>query len=389
MQVQISLEDESLPKKARGELRAKEAELLEAHEEEWLGELAPYVLDDALYDDYAPHGPECRWRYGFVSALRLPCLTVGSAQHLATARATQFLRELRISDTGASSGVGDDHSPRVPTPPGVREHSELFELIGSPCLENLRIFQMGRAVEDEFGVEYWPYHRGYTCYTYVPGLEHVIASMPRVEELHLYCKSYNPQRLFALPNLTELRVLRVYHLGWRGREQDGRYEYPLDVLAQNYALGSLTHLLFHPHHEETPYNYDRAGRGGMPSFLPLEQVRAVLDADNMPRLTHLQLRLSNMGDEGVREIIASGILKRRPRLEWLDLRHGCITNEGAELLASYAHTRSLDHLDLSRNAVTDFGVNTLRQAGVIVRADRPLTAEELAEEQYLYEGDSE
>ena len=35
------------------------------------------------------------------------------------------------------------------------------------------------------------------------------------------------------------------------------------------------------------------------------------------------------GDDGVRELIASGILKR---LVWLDLRHGCVTDDGAYLV---------------------------------------------------------
>ena len=54
-----------------------------------------------------------------------------------------------------------------------------------------------------------------------------------------------------------------------------------------YALANLTHLLFHPHHEET-------GR----SFLPLEQVRALLTSKCLTSLTHLQLRLSDLGDDG-------------------------------------------------------------------------------------------
>jgi hypothetical protein len=37
-----------------------------------------------------------------------------------------------------------------------------------------------------------------------------------------------------------------------------------------------------------------------------------------------------MGDEGVRELLDSGALAR---LSWLDLRHGCVTDEGARLLA--------------------------------------------------------
>src|SRR5205823_4472426 len=44
--VQMRLEDDSLPKKEREQLREREADLLEAHQREWLGGLAPFLLDD-------------------------------------------------------------------------------------------------------------------------------------------------------------------------------------------------------------------------------------------------------------------------------------------------------------------------------------------------------
>jgi hypothetical protein len=208
--------------------------------------------------------------------------------------------------------------------------------------------------------------------------------MPRVEELHLLCKSYDVERVFALPNLGNLRVLRVYHLGICGsREERLIYAYPLGVLAANPALTNLTHLLFHPHH---PERYTHYRRGGQRSFLPLELVRALVRSPLLPRLTHLQLRLSDMGDAGVRLLIDSGILKR---LRWLDLRHGAVTDEGARLLAACPDAARLEHLDLSRNAVGPDGLAALRAAGVPARAEAPLTAVEVAEEAYLHEGDSE
>src|SRR5215207_9293521 len=44
IQVQLALEDESLSPEQRQRLRAREAALLAAHEREWLGELAPWLL---------------------------------------------------------------------------------------------------------------------------------------------------------------------------------------------------------------------------------------------------------------------------------------------------------------------------------------------------------
>jgi uncharacterized protein (TIGR02996 family) len=367
IRVQLALEDEVRPPEERRALQAREKELLDSHERDWLGELAPHLLDRG---ESTPH-VEHRWRWGFLSALSAQCLTTRFAQALAAAPAARFLRELRVSGEAryfsrireAQERGPNRPPPRVATPVGVHDHWELLELIGAPCLRGLRVFQMGD-VDGEPPEDGWG-----DCHTYAPGLEHVVAGMPRVEELHLLCKAYDPRRLFALPNLTRLRVLRVYHLGVRD-EEGVRYEYPLDVLASNPALAHLTHLLFHPHMPEYhPETYDEEQRTGRhPSFLPLGQVRALVRSPHLKSLTHLQLRLSNMGDAGVREVIDSGILAR---LKWLDLRHGCITDEGARLLADCPDARRLEHLDLSRNAVSAEGLALLRQAGVPARADRP------------------
>src|SRR5262249_5556682 len=150
------------------------------------------------------------------------------------------------------------------------------------------------------------------------------------------------------------------HLGkdgcdvWHRGERE-RYEYPLDVLAKNPAVGKLTHLLFHPHADEF--------RG---SFLPLDQVKKVLKSKRLTSLTHLQLRLSDMGDEGCEAFVKSGILRR---LRWLDLRHGRVTDEGARILAACPDLKNLEHLDLSGNQLTESGIAALRATGVNLRGD--------------------
>jgi uncharacterized protein (TIGR02996 family) len=387
IRIQLALEDGGLPADQRRKLHAREKLLLEQHERAWLGGLAPQLLDWGREE--MPSRPglrrcEHRWQRGFLRALHAQCLTRSFAQALATAPEARFLRELRVY-AGAwywDLEEPEPPPPRVAGPEGGQgrwmEHWELLELTGAPCLQQLRVFQMGDAdgepPEDGYG----------ECHTPAPGLEQVVAGMPCVEELHLLCKDYDVERLFALPDLRHLRVLRLYHLGvggtWRDRD---RYEYPLDVLAANPAFANLTHLLFHPHH---PERYTSYRQGGQRSFLPLDQVRALLNSPHLPRLTRLQLRLSNMGDEGVEALIASGILRR---LRWLDLRHGCITDAGAGRLAACPDLAHLEHLDLSRNAVTAAGLALLRARGVAARADKPQTAQELAEEAYLYEGDFE
>jgi hypothetical protein len=132
--------------------------------------------------------------------------------------------------------------------------------------------------------------------------------------------------------------------------------------------------MLHPH-----FAFDR-------SFIPLRRVAPLFHSPHLKSLIHLQLRLSDMGDEGVREIVSSGILKR---LKWLDLRHGRITDEGARLFAACPDARNLDGLDLSRNAVSSDGLNALRNASVNAVANNPLTEEELADQRFLREGDFE
>jgi hypothetical protein len=227
---------------------------------------------------------------------------------------------------------------------------------------------------------------GAQSHTYCNPAADLAEKMPRLEELHLLCKDYDVEKLFSSRALTALRVLRIYHPGTQGadRRERKRYEYPLDVLAKNRTFSNLTHLLFHPHHEE--YHRDHYGKPRLPSFLPLEQVRALVRSRHLPNLTHLQLRLSNLGDAGCEEIVRSGALGR---LKWLDLRHGCVSDEGAAILAACPDLPGLEHLDLSRNGLTITGIAALRATGVKLRADNQLTDDELAEEAYLFEGDSE
>jgi uncharacterized protein (TIGR02996 family) len=376
MHVQLALEDEGRSAADRRALQEREREILRRHEREWLGELAPHLLDG---DGETTPRVERHWRWGFLSGLTAQCLNRAIAQTLVTAPAARFLRELRVHGNASYFDMegATRPAPRVPVPEGYREHREHFELIGAPLLRNLRVFQLGGGEEE-------PPEDGWTdCHTYGHAVDHVIAGMDRVEELHLLCKYYDVERLFALPNLTRLRVLRLYHLGVQGPRRPHRYAYPLDLLAANPALGKLTHLLFHPHMPES--SHDESGNAN-PSFLPLSQVRAVLYSAHLESLTHLQLRLSTMGDEGCREIVRSGILQR---LRVLDLRHGCVTDQGARELAQCPDAARLEHLDLSRNAVSTAGLELLWRAGVRAVANNPLTDRELAGAEYLYEGDGE
>ena len=376
MQTQLALEDESRPKKDRDALKKKEKALLKKHEEEWLGGLAAFVNEEEDEDDDDDYTTQTQpvWRRGVLAGVIIERLNMALAQALANDPAARFVRELQVNATMCASygeDVPNQPKPRVKKPKGVQEHDELFELIGSPLLANLRVFQYGDDIPDENG---WC-----DCHTYAQGLEHLVGGMKRVEVLNLYCKGYESAPLFKLTNLTHLRELRIYHLG--GYDWDRRYEYALDVLAKNPTFANLTHLLFHPHGAEGGDEDDKDK-----SYIPLKQVQALVRSPHLKKLTHLQLRLSDMGDDGVREIIASGILKQ---LKWLDLRHGAITDAGANLFAASPDAKNLEHLDLSRNGVSAKGLSALRKAGIKAEAKKPLKQNELEEREYLREGDFE
>ena len=128
------------------------------------------------------------------------------------------------------------------------------------------------------------------------------------------------------------------------------------------------------------------GERASPSFLPLSQVETLVRSPELAKLTHLQLRLSDMGDAGCRALVDSGILGR---LKWLDLRYGCVSDEGARILASCPDLKRLEYLDLGRNTLTPEGIALLQETGVPGRLDDQLAADDLAERRYLFDGDSE
>src|SRR5207249_3502868 len=142
-------------------------------------------------------------------------------------------------------------------------------------------------------------------------------------------------------------------------------------LAKNPGLGRLTHLLCHPHAvtDDEPY-------------IRLAGLRAVLQAKTLPSLTHLRLRMSDFGDKGAEEIVASGILKR---LKVLDVRNGCLSDKGAGTLAACPDLKHLELLDVGRNCMTNKGLNLLRAAGVKVEAMPQWKEGENDEPEYLFE----
>jgi uncharacterized protein (TIGR02996 family) len=381
IQVQLALEDEGRAPAERKRLEQREKQLLEAHQERWLGPLAPLVLGEHRvhhpedYDEVPNY--ELRFVRGFLHTFEVHRLFVPVARALRDLPELRFLRELSI---GYIETEHDEHvyepGPDVPT--WERDHIQfvsVYPLLGVREFSGLRSLRVGEETDfdDYLGNEYGP-----SCHTYCSPLAELVEKMPRLRELHALCKSYDLDALFASRALEQLRVLRVCHYGVKKRK-DGAYAYPLDILAGNPTFRRLTHLLFHPHHEEW-------SRSGQSSFLPLEQVEHVLRSPHLQALTHLQLRLSDMGDAGCRAIADCGILER---LRSLDLRHGCITDIGARVLAEHPATSRLELLDLGGNGLTEEGVARLAALGDFTHADFQLDAGQIEERVYLNAGDTE
>ena len=350
MQVQLALEDDSRPKDARDALKAREAALLAAHEREWLGELAPFVLDEEpFYRDL--RRIDAHFSRGWLTGLTCRILSVNEARALACTPEAKMLARLLVKGTAyenpgpAPVRYNDacyDPGPDVPGNIGEYDPAALYALRHVPHLAGVRVFRYG---DGPTGVGDDGERRG-PCHANGSVIHEVVARMSRLEELYLYAGDLNAAELFALP-LPRLRVLRVDH----------EMSYPLEVLAANSALGNLTHILCHPH-AQTPNDAD--------AYIRLDQLRAICLSPHLTSLAHLQLRLTDFGDEGTEEIVASGLLQR---LRVLDLSYGCITDVGARALAACPDLKNLQLLDLTMNAMTAEGIAALTATGITVVAN--------------------
>lgn len=345
--------------------------------------------------------PNIRFRFerGFLAYLDVCHLYIPVARMIRDAEETRFLRELVIGDAASGDSheydfeetTGDEEEspyafewgPDLPKKSNNNAFIGVYPLDGIKRFPAMRRLQIGEisnmdaAASDSWG--------GPDCHTYFETAAALAEKMPRLQELQLLCKDFDIDRLFGSKKLKDLKVLQVYHMGVpRGRtiNKRERYEYPLDTLAKNKAFANLEQLLLHPHMPEWHDNIDEDHA----SFLPIEMVRALVNTKVLKKLTHLQLRMSDMGDAGCQVIVDSGILTR---LKHLDLRHGCITDAGAETLANCPDLRHLDSLDLARNGLTKKGISRLKKTGVRVNASAQLSASQLDEREFMFDGDGE
>jgi uncharacterized protein (TIGR02996 family) len=361
--VQLALEDERLSEGERQRLKQRESELLAEHEQAWLVALAPFVFEKDV-SEWRETGMvnRCDWSRGWVKELFLYYPTLATARALARCSVMRLLQGLHLEHNtvwrdpdGKEVHRGEDAvHPEDGVPEGV-EYPTLYLLRDAPFLPALRVLRVGEAVDYE--------EETYdsSC-TSAEGVVELVRRTVRLEELYLAARVPQLDELFALPSLTRLRILQVYHC---------LDEYPLGILASNPVLKSLTTLRVHPAHSDDD------------SLVPRSEMVKLLRSPHLPALTHLYLRGSDLGNEGCKDIVESGILKK---LKVLDLRHGCIQDDGARILATCPDVGRLQLLDLVGNELAESGQAALQGLACEVHCDGQNEPDSNA---FLWSGDIE
>jgi uncharacterized protein (TIGR02996 family) len=359
IQIQLTLEDTSLSPEHRSELLQRQEELWHTHRAQWLGPIAPHLLDT--------NNVQFSFRRGWLDSLEIVNLSLDFARALRDAPEARLLRRLVIENAHDEADAEADDN----VPDDEEYQKGFWPLVDSDSIANVRVFQLGVDQGDDW--------ESYHCYQTSAAAAALVRGMHRLEEVSVFSSAAYLNDLFTLPTLKHLRVLKAYHAAQVHR---------LDLLAANPTFAHLTHLLLHPHSltwHDNQQEDEKAGFLKAEGYIPLRLVEALVRSDNLPQLTHLQLRCSSMGDDGVGLLIQSGFLRR---LQHLDLRHGRITDAGARLLAQCPHTRSLAWLDLGANTLSDEGADLIESLGIpcSVSCQHPPGQDS---DEYLGEGDWE
>lgn len=333
IRVQCALEAPARSVAERLSLQEREAILLRAHETAWLGEVLAATLNREVltaprWEGDVPNFGH-RFARGWLDRIDLPILNVAVTRELVRRPVAHLLRHLGVDFLAYEEG---EYEPGPDVPAG-KLHPALYPLIRSGALTNLRSLRIGAWPDEEL------HH--FNSESSVEGLVGLVRLQPRIEEIYLFAQFDSTDRLFALPNLDNLRTIQIYHL----------HEYAWGTLAKNPALARLEKLLIHPGRQEEWEN----------GYMTPDDLRAVLESPHLWALTHLQLRLLNFGDTACELLVRTGALKR---LKWLDLQHGIMTDTGARLLAACPEVKNLEYLNVNDNALTAVGITALRHAGV-------------------------
>jgi Ran GTPase-activating protein (RanGAP) involved in mRNA processing and transport len=129
------------------------------------------------------------------------------------------------------------------------------------------------------------------------------------------------------------------------------------------------------------------------AYIGVKELKAICRSPHLTNLSHLCLRQTDFGDAGAKELVESGLLKR---LKVLDLYGGCISDEGAKVLAGCPDFKNLEFANLRKNALTAAGIKLLKatKVNLDVREQHTFTTLDFAAGYehlpgYLFEGDFE
>jgi uncharacterized protein (TIGR02996 family) len=311
MAVQIALERETTPARERKRLEQREAQLLE-DQERWLGA----ELAEAIRETRPPHqeAVQLTFRRGWLQAITLDLFdyyTDRSPQErlleaIVAAPATRWVLSLTVR------------------PP---DRTDLGALARAPFMPVLRRLHIGGDEENS-----------YSDQTY--GDELIIDNAPQLESVVLCMKEPPQEALFRakLPNLREI----VVGCAW---------DFSTKQLAANSSFRNVRVLRLVPSCLH-PEGHDAA-------ILRLDDLRHIANSPHLVSLAELRFSLSDIGDEGIEELIRSGLLHR---LEVLDLSFGTVTDAGAAAIVRALTDRPhrLRVLNLRGNALTASGKSALK-----------------------------
>ncbi|HEY7422685.1 MAG TPA: WGR domain-containing protein [Gemmataceae bacterium] len=368
IQVQLALEDESKSPEERKKLKQREKALLKKHQAEWVGDwpsLARSSGPEGRGQLDFPGPKPFRFLRGILAEATIDELTVDCARAFIRDPRTHFIRRLFVGGVLYLEAEQEDREEELQADdfPEYADYPSEHILLRWLHIANVRVFQLGWTSDEAYDD-----YCSFRCHCSGKHAYDFVKQMPRLEELYLFAHRVDGSKIATLP-LPNLRVLQIYH----------SYDSGLKKLANNPSLGKVTHLLFHPHALDASEAYIR-----------LADLRAVVNSPHLKNLTHLRLRLTDLGDKGCQEIVRSGILKR---LKVLDLRHGCVSDTGAKMLADCPDLRHLEMLDLSRNELNGEGIDALKAVGIPVEISHQhastADAEDAGDREYLFEGDIE
>ena len=195
----------------------------------------------------------------------------------------------------------------------------------------------------------------------------LLKKCPRLEELYLNTNLVDIDALFATRGSAISAYCNTTTATTTVRKALRAARIRLRPWQTTPSLQRLTTLRLHP---------------GRDTTIELTEFDALVRSPHLPGLTHLQVHMTNFGDEGARGIIESGILRR---LETLDIGYGNMTDDGRSPAGGMSRPEALQLLDVSRNALTVAGIAALED-GIRVVANEQHAVDET---DYLYEGDLE